>query len=158
MEDNNIMTLKSLCKKTMEKLEECEGNIRAAGGMTVQDVEFLDKLTHMVKSLKATIAMMEAEEGGESRRSYARDGRSMEGGNSGRWFPGYAYAEDMSRGSGSYADGGYSDRRGRSPSTGRYVSRDGGYSGHDGIEDIMMDVRDMPESERRKLKKMLEQM
>lgn len=55
-------------------------------------------------------------------------------------------------------DGGYSNRRGRSPTTGRYVSRDGGYSGHDGIEDILEDVRDMPEAERRKLKKMLEQM
>lgn len=154
--DDKIEMLHRLCKQITEKLEECEKNLSSSRDMSVSDIEIVDKLTHTLKSLKTTIAMMEAEEGGESRRSYARDGRSMEGGNSGRWYPGYAYAEDMSRGS--YADGGYSERRGRSPSTGRYVSRDGGYSGHDGIEDIMMDVRDMPESERRKLKKMLEQM
>lgn len=150
--------LHRLCKRIQTKLDECERNLEASQDMSVSDVDIVDKLTHTLKSLKTTIAMMEAEEGGESRRSYARDGRSMEGGNSGRWYPGYAYADDMSRGSGSYADGGYSERRGRSPSTGRYVSRDGGYSGHEGIEDIMMDVREMPEAERRKLKKMLEQM
>lgn len=49
------------------------------------------------------------------------------------------------------------ERRGRDR-MGRYTSRDGGYSGHDGVEDIMMDVRQMPESERRKLKSMLERM
>lgn len=149
--------LNRLCKRIQNKLDECERNLEASQDMSVSDVDIVDKLTHTLKSLKTTIAMMEAEEGGESRRSYAMEGRSMEGGNSGRWYPGYAYADDMSRGSGSYADG-YSERRGRSPSTGRYVSRDGGYSGHDGIEDIMMDVREMPEAERRKLKKMLEQM
>lgn len=156
--DDKIEMLHRLCKQITDKLEECEKNLSSSRDMSVSDIEIVDKLTHALKCIKTTIAMMEAEEGGESRRSYARDGRSMEGGNSGRWYPGYAYAEDMSRGSGSYADGGYSERRGRSPSTGRYVSRDGGYSGHDGIEDIMMDVREMPEAERRKLKKMLEQM
>lgn len=157
--DDKIEMLHRLCKQITDKLEECEKNLSSSRDMSVSDIEIVDKLTHTLKSLKTTIAMMEAEEGGESRRSYARDGRSMEGGNSGRWYPGgYAYADDMSRGSGSYADGGYSERRGRSPSTGRYVSRDGGYSGHDGIEDIMEDVREMPEAERRRLKKMLEQM
>ena len=58
---------------------------------------------------------------------------------------------------GSY-DGGMSNRRGRSPSTGRYVSRDGGYSGHDSLEDIMEDIRDMPEGEKKRLKQMLERM
>ena len=156
--DDKIEMLHRLCKQITDKLEECERNLSNSRDMSVSDIEIVDKLTHALKCVKATIAMMEAEEGGESHRSYARDGRSMDGGNSWRWYPGYAYADDMSRGSGSYADGGYSERRGRSPSTGRYVSRDGGYSGHDGIEDIMMDVREMPEAERRKLKKMLEQM
>ena len=81
----------------------------------------------------------EDEEGGESRRSY-RSMRSYEGGSRRSY------------------DGGYSNRRGRSPTTGRYVSRDSGYSGHEGVEDIMEDIQDMSETERRKLKKMLEQM
>lgn len=160
--DENVKMLKGLCKRVMEKLEECEGNLRAAGTMSVLDIDILDKLTHTAKSLKTTIAMMEAKEGGESRRSYAMDGRSMEGGNSNRmWYPGYAYADGdrMSRDGGSYDDGyGQSGRRGRD-SMGRFTSRDGGgYSGHDGVEDIMMDVREMPEAERRKLKQMLERM
>lgn len=163
MEDN-IMTLKSLCKKTMEKLEECDDNLRAAGTMSVQDIDVLDKLTHMAKSLKTTIAMMEAEDGGESRRSYARDGRSMEGGNSNRmWYPGYAYADGdrMSRDGGSYDDGyGQSGRRGRD-SMGRFTSRDGGgYSGHDEISTLMSELRElmptMNEEERRTLKQMAE--
>lgn len=143
---DDLKILKNLCKKTMDKLTECDDNLRAAGTMSVQDIDVLDKLTHMAKSLKTTIAMMEAEENGESRRSY-------DGGMSGR----RSYADGGSYADESY-DGGMSNRRGRSPSTGRYVSRDGGYSGHDGLEDILEDVRDMPDSERRKLKLMLERM
>lgn len=157
--EEKLEMLHRLCKRITEKLEECERNLSTSKDMSVADIEIVDKLTHTLKSIKTTMAMMEAEGGtGSSSRggSYRQGERSMEGGNSGRWYPGYAYADDMSRGSGSYADGGYSEQRGRSPSTGRYVSRDGGYSGHDGIEDIMMDVREMPEAERRKLKKMLE--
>lgn len=160
--DENVKMLKGLCKRVMEKLEECEGNLRSAGSMSVLDIDILDKLTHTAKSLKTTIAMMEAEEegGGESRRSY-------EGGNSGRWYPGYAYDGGASmrrsyEGGGSYEGGSYADgmsnRRGRD-SMGRYTSRDGGgYSGHGSVEDIMDDLRDMPEAERKRVKQMLERM
>jgi hypothetical protein len=42
---------------------------------------------------------------------------------------------------------------------GRYTSRDGGgYSGHGSVEDIMDDLRDMPEAERKRVKQMLERM
>lgn len=92
--------------------------------------------------------MIESEEdGGSSRRSYrSYADRAMRSRDSGSYADGGSYAED-----------GYSERRGRDR-MGRYTSRDGGYSGHDGVEDIMMDVRQMPESERRKLKSMLERM
>lgn len=114
----------------------------AKAGRRCSDIDIADKLTHTLKCIKTTIAMIEAEdeEGGESRRSM----RSYDGG-SRRSYEGGSYD-------------GYSNRRGRSPRTGRYVSRNGGYSGHDGIEDILEDVRDMPEAERRKLKQMLERM
>ena len=53
---------------------------------------------------------------------------------------------------------GMSNRRGRD-SMGRYTSRDGGgYSGHGSVEDIMDDLRDMPEPERKRVKQMLERM
>lgn len=141
--DKKLETLYDLCEKVSDKLEECKRNLDGADTMTVTDIDVVDKLTHTLKCIKTTIAMMEAdeEEGGSSERSYAYRGRTM-----------------RSRDGGSYADGGYSGRRMRSPRTGRYVSRDGGYSGHDGIEDIMMDVQEMPEAERRKLKSMLDRM
>jgi hypothetical protein len=137
--DKKLETLYELCEIVDAKLEESLENLKGANGvMTVSDIDIVDKLTHTLKCIKTSIAMIEAEdeEGGESRRSM----RSYDGGSRRSY------------------DGGYSNRRGRSPRTGRYVSRDGGYSGHDGIEDILEDVRDMPESERRKLKQMLERM
>lgn len=139
--DKKLDNLYELCEIVDGKLAESLENLKGANGaMTVSDIEIVDKLTHTLKCIKATIAMIEAEEEGEesyeggSRRSYEggsrRSRRSYEGGNSGR--------------------------RGRSPRTGRYVSRDSGYSSHDGLEDIMEDIRDMSESEKRKLKQMLE--
>ncbi len=145
--DKKLETLYKLCEHVSKKLEECARNLEASDTMTVSDIDIVDKLTHSLKCIKTSIAMIEAEgeEGGSSRRSYAREGsyRSYDGGSM-RSYDGGSYD--------------YSERRGRDRDTGRYVSRDGGYSGHDGVEDIMMDVRQMPESERRKLKSMLERM
>ena len=127
--DEKTKVLEELCEIITQHLRESTDRLKRGGDMSMADIDIIDKLTHSLKCIKTTLAMMESE-GGESRRSY-------DGGNS------------MRR---SYADE-YSNRRGRD-SMGRYVSRDGGYSSHDGIEDIMMDIRDMPESERRKLKSM----
>lgn len=147
--DKKLDNLYELCEIVDGKLAESLENLKGANGvMTVSDIEIVDKLTHTLKCIKATIAMIEAEEEGEesyeggSRRSYEggsrRSRRSYEGGSQRSY------------------EGGNSGRRGRSPRTGRYVSRDSGYSSHDGLEDIMDDIREMSESERRKLKQMLE--
>jgi len=84
--------------------KELEGIVKK-GELTAGSLDAIDKLTHSIKSVVTVMAM---EEGG-----YSNDG-SYEG-----------------RGSydGSYRsyDGG-SYRRGRSMTTGRYVSRDAGYS------------------------------
>ena len=145
--EKKLETLYDLCEKVSDKLDECKRNLDGTDTMSVTDIDVVDKLTHTLKSIKTTIAMMEAEmeDGGErSFRSYAERNRSMR-------------RDGGSYDNGSYADGGYSERRGRNR-MGRFTSREGGYSGHDAIEDIMMDVREMPESERRKLKTMLERM
>ena len=73
--------------------------------MSVQDLEKVDKLYHALKSMATYTAMNEAEE-------YSEDGWSSTDGN---------------------GMGGNSGRRGRSPMTGRYVSRDSRYS--DGYND-----------------------
>ena len=77
--DDKIRTLYDLCEVVSRELEECNEKIRVAGGkLSPGDVEYLDKMTHMLKSIKTTIAMMEAEEDGYSENwggmSYA-DGR-----------------------------------------------------------------------------------
>lgn len=62
--------LKELCelKDTVaEKIAEANKKIRQAGGkMDASDIEIVDKLTHSMKSLETTCAMLEAEENGYS--------------------------------------------------------------------------------------------
>lgn len=75
-------------------------SIAKRGELSAGSLETLDKLTHTLKSIDTVIAMGDYEGGA----SYdGADGGAMGGGVSGR--------------------------RGRSRTTGRYVSRDGGYSG-----------------------------
>lgn len=104
--DKKIETLHKLCEALMEELEEYSKKIEKTDGMSVGDLEAVDKLTHALKSIKTTIAMMESDEGGNSFR----------GGNSNRYMPGY--------GRSSARRGGRSNN-----SMGRnQYSRDGGYS------------------------------
>lgn len=148
--EKKLEMLYGLCEIVAKRLEECWRALEGTEEMSVMDIDLVDKLTHTLKCIKTSIAMIEAEEeeGGASRRSYARDGS----------YRSYAYDGSSMRSQDGGSYDGYSGRRGRSPRTGRYVSREGGYSGHEGIEDILMDVRDMPESERRKLMAKLEKM
>lgn len=148
--EKKLEMLYGLCEIVTKRLEECWRTLEGTEEMTVLDIDLVDKLTHTLKCIKTSIAMIEAEEeeGGASRRSYARDGS----------YRSYAYDGSSMRSQDGGSYDGYSGRRGRSPRTGRYVSREGGYSGHEGIEDILMDVREMPESERRKLMDKLEKM
>ena len=148
--EKKLEMLYGLCEIVTKRLEECWRALEGTEEMSVLDIDLVDKLTHTLKCIKTSIAMIEAEddEGGASRRSYARDGS----------YRSYAYDGSSMRSQDGGSYDGYSGRRGRSPRTGRYVSREGGYSGHEGIEDILMDVREMPESERRKLMAKLEKM
>lgn len=141
---NDTKILHELCEHISNELKRCNNRITdASGEMSVSDVDYLNKLTHSLKSIETVIAMKEAEDGGYSGR-YSYDdgngGRSYDGGNS-------------------YARG----RRGnvRRDSMGRY-SREGGYSYHDGMEDIMQDLRgmmgQMPEEKRREVERFLDKM
>lgn len=109
-------------KKTNDKLEKSGGQISAG------DLDYIDKLTHALKSVKTTKAMMEAEDEG-----YSYDDMSYRDGmrNS---YRGNSYAR-MGRGRGSNA---------RRDSRGRYSSR--GYSMDDGmimeLKELMEDAPD----------------
>lgn len=116
--------LYELCDIISRKVREATEKIRNAGGeLSGGDVEYVDKLTHTLKSIKTTIAMMEAEDGRSNRDGY--------NGNS------YKYGYN----SGYYYDG-------NSMARGRNVKRDsmGRYSGHPDRQEAMAHLRMAMES------------
>lgn len=121
--DKKLETLHKLCEALMEELEDYSKKIEKSDGMSAGDLEAVDKLTHALKSVKTTIAMMEADEEG---------GNSFRGGNSNRFMPWYG---GLSYEGGSGGRGGSSNRgdmssarrgsRGNNPTGRNQYSRDG---------------------------------
>lgn len=100
-----INDLHELCETISGEIADANKKIRSAGGkLTSGDLDYVDKLTHALKSIKATIAMMEDESGsyadgmGGSYRSAMRGG-SYRGGS-------YARRDGMGRYSRGYSRGG----------------------------------------------------
>ena len=129
--DKKLDTLYDLCDTVSKELEMANEKINNAGGdLSAGDLEYLDKLTHTMKSLKTTIAMMESE-----------------GGHSGN-YGGRYYYDNMTSGRGSYA------RRGRS--MGRYSRDDAREDFMGEIEELIEKAPD--EQTRRKFERMLAEM
>lgn len=133
----NLDTLYDLCETLSEELDEANAKIRKAGGkLSAGDLDYIDKLTHSLKSVKTTIAMAEAEDKGYSGfywdGRYYRDGEPEMDGMSNR-------------------EGGMSGARGRGSnakrdSRGRYSSRTGGgYSRAEAKEDFIEEVEELLE-------------
>lgn len=117
--------LYDLCETVSHEIGEANEKIRAAGGkLSGADVDYIDKLTHTMKSIKSVIMFAENEENGES-----------------GYYPymgGYR----------SYNDGMRESRRGRSGARrrddmGRYSRENRGYSRDDAKSDFIDDVRDL---------------
>lgn len=86
-----IKELREMKNTIANEIAEANDRIRQSGGdMNTADVEIIDKLTHSMKSLATTVAMLEAEEdGGYTRGSDGYSGRDYRGGNyeySGRYY------------------------------------------------------------------------
>ena len=111
---------KAMCKE----LEKLDKKYTADVEMTEQELERADMLYHALKSAETYYAMKEADEMDEeeSEGGYSGEGRSMR--RTGRSYRRGSYNDGMS-----YA-------RGRDMRTGRYISRDDGYSGHYPMEYI----------------------
>ena len=133
--ENMTKELGELCEMLSRALKEANEKLRNAGGkLSTTDLEYVDRLTHSLKSIKATIKMIEDEEM-EDGGSYGDGSYRMRG-----------YSRNDYRGS--YDDGSYARGRGRYANRddmGRYSSRDGGsygysrdgYSGHgDMVEEL----------------------
>lgn len=123
-----IDTLHDICDVMMKELEKSNEKIKMSGGeVSGSDIEYLDKLTHGIKSTKTTIAMMEADD--EYSGDYDSD-MNMRGGRSNR---GYSRRGSYARGRG---------RNARRDSMGRYSSRDGYSMGGD---EMIMELRELME-------------
>jgi len=157
----NIMNEIYEMKETVAReIGEANRRIRESGGkLSEDDVEIIDQLSHSMKSLVTTCAMLEAEEEGE------------DGGYSGRWMPPgpvynpgitYGYSrrgerrDDYSRnGTGN----GYSGNRGGySRNDGRY-SRNGYSRNGDMGEQLRQMMEDAPDDlTRMEIKKLMDRM
>ena len=148
MHDKKLNTLYDICEALSKELDEVAQKTR--DGMSAGDLDLIDKLTHALKSVKTTIAMMEAE--GEDE------------GYSGWYRPMYYYDGGMgtsNRGK-FYADEGMSNRgysrRGRGrDSMGRFTR---GRSYADGSEQVIEQMRGMlnqlPDDKRREIEQALD--
>lgn len=116
-----LETLHKLCEALMRELEEYSKKIEKADRMSAGDLEVVDKLSHSLKSIKTTIAMLESDDGGNSYR----------GGNSNRYMPWYGGMSYEGRSdTNSNRDGGmsYARRGGNNPTGRNQYSRNDGYS------------------------------
>ena len=80
MSEYLMETLDDLCVMASDELRKYTEKLQRAGGdMSAGDLECLDKLTHMIKSIKGTMAMMDdghsgAYGGGSYANRYSRNG------------------------------------------------------------------------------------
>ena len=144
---DNIKELKELCEVISRAIAQANEKIRAAGGkLSTGDADYMDKLTHILKSVKGVIKMEEESEmdDGYSERMYSR---------------GY----DRGSYRGSYGDGSHAMGRGR----GRYANRDsmGRYSSNDGysrggnmVDELRDMMQDMPEETRQDMQRIIDKM
>lgn len=133
--DNMMKDLEELCTTLARSLNQSNEKIRSAGGkLSNSDVDYIEKLTHSLKSVKGVMKMEEESEMMDD--SYSERG----------------YSRGYDRGGsyrGSYNDG-YSMARGRMnarrDSMGRYSRGEDGYSrgGNmvDELRSLMMDAPD----------------
>lgn len=140
--EKKLETLHKLCEVLADELEEYSRKIEKSDGMSAGDLEAVDKLSHALKSIKTTIAMMEAEdEDGYSNRGYMP------------YYGGSSYAGRMNA---------KRDSMGRYSREGRNYSRNhgNGYSYAEDMEQTREEMRElaqkMPEEHRRKIERALD--
>lgn len=121
--------LEEMCEVLADELNKTNDKLNKSGGqISAGDVKYIDELTHGIKSIKTTIAMMETED--EYSGDYDSD-MNMRGGRNNR---GYSRR-------GSYARGRGRGSRAKRDSMGRYSS-EMGYSRDDGM---IMELRELME-------------
>lgn len=127
-----LSDLYELCDIISRKVREAKNKIRDAGGeLSGGDTEYIDKLTHTLKSIKTVIAMMEAENGASHRMG-------NNGGSSNRYgYDSDYYRDDYSR---------MGMRRIMPRRSGNGMPMYGGYSGHADKQEAVEFLREAMES------------
>lgn len=150
--------LYELCETIKEEIAEANKKIKNAGGkLSAGDVEYIDKLTHSLKSIKAVMAMMEDEDDDEYSSMYPYVYR-------GRSYRGRSYRSDdemTGEGGRSYArDGRGRGSNARRDSMGRYSSRMDGYSRHGDVVESLREVMEEAPDERtrQEIQRLIEKM
>lgn len=92
--------LEEICETLADELTKTNEKLNKAGGeITAGDLEYINRLTHAIKSVKTSMAMIDAEESGYSyddgmRGSYAR-GRNARRDSRGRYSRSYSRDSGM---------------------------------------------------------------
>ena len=142
--ENYLNDLREMCETLGRALKEANEKIRNGGGkLSTSDLDYVNKLSHSIKSVKATIAMVEGE---------MDDGGSYEGGSYGGSYRMRGYSRDGRDYRGSYDGGSYG--RGRGPyayrdNMGRYASHNSrdGYSMHGNMVDELRELMEQAPDE-----------
>ena len=146
---DNMKDLHELCETISRSISSANEKIRGAGGkLSTGDVDYVDKLTHALKSIKAVMKMEEESEmdDGYSERMYSRG--YDRGSYRGSYNDGGSYA--MGRGRGRYAN---------RDSMGRYSSNDGYSRGGDTVSELREIMRDLPDDQtRQEMQRLIQKM
>lgn len=132
----DIKDLHEICETVSRAIASANEKIRGAGGkLSAGDADYIDKLLHSLKSVKAVIKMEEEADmdDGYSERMYSRG-----------YDRGGSYR-------GSYGDGSYGRGRmnARRDSMGRYSGNDGYSRGGNMIDELRELMQDAPDQETR---------
>lgn len=137
--------LREMCETVSRAIATANEKIRGAGGkLSAGDADYIDRLTHTLKSVKAVMKMDEEAEmdDGYSERGYSRDG----------------YSRRYSMDGGSYGPGRGRGRYANRDSMGRYSSNYG-YSGGDMVEELRNLMQDAPDEQtRQEMQRLVEKM
>ena len=99
-----LKDLHEMCETLSRELGEANDKVRQGGGsLNGSDLDYIDKLTHAIKSIKTTIAMIEADDGESGMYPYNYNmNRSYRGGSyarrrdsRGRYSSAYSRDDDM---------------------------------------------------------------
>lgn len=145
--DNMVKDLHEMCEVVSRAIAQANEKIRAAGGkLSTGDADYIDKLTHILKSVKGVIKMEEESEmdDGYSERMYSRG-----------YDRGGSYR-------GSYNDGGSYGRgrmNARRDSMGRYSSNDGYSRGGNMVDELRDLMQDAPNDQvRQEMQRLIDKM